>query len=101
MLETAFCLGLVDIGGKALELMLEVSLERGTGAGRRGKAQCFTRQHVNKSIFRKTTGDEWAQRGLLRCVGTMSFWLYMLPTHNSQLLPLALFPSATGIFLYR
>lgn len=91
----------LDIGGKALELMLEVSLERGTGAGRRGKAPCFTGQHVNKSIFRKTTGDEGATKRTVEVCGHHELLAVLLSTHNSQLLPVALLPSATGIFLDR
>lgn len=37
VLEAAFCLGLVDMDGRTLGLVLEVSLGRGTQAGRGGE----------------------------------------------------------------
>lgn len=102
VLGTASCLALVDTGGRALELMLEVSLERGTRAGRRGKAKCLTGQHVNKSRaysgkLRVVSGP---QRGLLRWVCSVSFQLDCSP-HRARSSLEALPPSATRIFLDR
>lgn len=102
MLGTASWLALLGAGGRALELMLEVSLERGTRAGRRGNAKCFTGQHVNKSraYSRKLGVVIGPQRTVEVCV-QHELSAGLLPTQNAQLLPLALPPSATGIFLDR
>lgn len=61
--NTAFCLRLVGINGRALEFMvLEESFERGEEHTEEGKAKCFRQGPCKeeRSIFRKTVGGQWA-----------------------------------------